>query len=97
MRGLRRLAWVQKKTRFWEKYAGESWNERPGKLLSRLLDGFEGNLTSSKWAKPAKCSQDTAHRDIMDLVRRGILAKNAASGRSTYYVLTRVAASSFAG
>ena len=52
-----------------------------------MLDGFEGKLTSSKWAKLAKCSQDTAHRDILDLVKRGVLAKDAAGGRSTSYSL----------
>ena len=57
------------------------------KILDRLLDGFEGKLTSSKWAKLAKCSQDTALRDIDDLVSRGILTKNQAGGRSTSYSL----------
>jgi predicted HTH transcriptional regulator len=52
-----------------------------------LLDAFEGKLTSSKYAKLARCSQDTAHRDIVDLVKRGILAKDAAGGRSTSYSL----------
>jgi Fic family protein len=52
-----------------------------------LLDGFEGKLTSTKWAKLTKCSQDTALRDITDLVERKILAKEDAGGRSTSYVL----------
>ncbi|KGB21578.1 hypothetical protein AtDm6_2733 [Acetobacter tropicalis] len=56
-------------------------------MLNRLLDGFEGKLTSSKWAKLAKTSPDTALRDINDLVERGILNKEAAGGRSTSYVL----------
>ncbi len=81
------LARVLKKARFWEEHAGESLNERQRKVLNRLLDGFEGNLTSSKWARLAKCSQDTAHRDIMDLVKRRILVKDAAGGRSTHYSL----------
>ena len=55
--------------------------------FSRLLDGLEGKLTSSQWAKLAKTSQDTAHRDITDLVQRGILAKDPAGGRSTSYSL----------
>lgn len=55
--------------------------------MIELLDGFEGKLTSSKWAKIAKCSQDTAIRDIQDLVERGVLVKEAAGGRSTGYRL----------
>lgn len=58
-------------------------------MLNRLLDGFEDNLTSSKWAKIEKCSQDTALRDIDDLVKQGILAKDAAGGRSTGYSLVK--------
>lgn len=56
-------------------------------MLNRLLDGFEGKLTSSKWAKLAKCSQDTALRDILELVERGILVRDAGGGRSTSYSL----------
>jgi Fic family protein len=85
------LVSVLRKARFWEVYAGESFNDRQRKVVNRLLDGFEGKLTSSKWAKLAKCSQDTAHRDINDLVKRGILAKDAAGGRSTSYSLTEPA------
>ena len=85
------LASVLRKARFWEVHAGESFNDRQRKVVNRLLDGFEGKLTSSKWAKLAKCSQDTAHRDIVDLVKRGILAKDAAGGRSTSYSLTEPA------
>lgn len=78
---------VIQKARFWEKFAKEPLNERQIKVLNRLLDAFEGNLTSSKWAKIAKCSQDTAIRDIQDLVNRGALKKNPAGGRSTSYSL----------
>ena len=67
-----------------------SLNDRQRKVINRLLDGFEGKLTSSKWAKLAKCSQDTALRDIDDLVKRGILVKDAAGGRSTSYSLVTV-------
>lgn len=81
------LAAVFKKARFWETHAGSSLNDRQRKLINQLLDGFEGKLTSSKWAKIAKCSQDTAFRDIEDLLERGILAKDAAGGRSTSYSL----------
>jgi Fic family protein len=56
-------------------------------MVDRLLDGLEGKLTSSKWAKVEKCSQDTALRDIDDLVSRGVLSKDAAGGRSTSYSL----------
>ena len=57
------------------------------KIINRLLDKFEGKLTSSKWAKIAKCSQDTAYRDILDLLDKGILVKNSEGGRSTSYSL----------
>jgi len=57
------------------------------KVLNRLLEGFEGRMSSSKWARLAKCSQDTALRDITDLLDRGTLAKDAVGGRSTSYSL----------
>lgn len=82
------LGTVLEKARFWQRFAAESLNERQIKVLNRLLDGFEGKLTSSKWARIAKCSQDTAYRDILDLVERGALRKNPAGGRSTSYSLT---------
>jgi Fic family protein len=85
------LASVLYKARFWEQQAGTSFNERQRAMLNRLLDGFEGKLTSSKWAKIAKCSQDTALRDIDALVASRVLAKDAAGGRSTSYSLTGVA------
>jgi Fic family protein len=75
------------KARFWKTHAGESFHERQRTILNRLLDGFEGKLTSSKWAKLTKCSQDTALRDISDLLDRGILVKDEAGGRSTSYEL----------
>jgi Fic family protein len=78
---------VLKKSRFWEKHGGEQFNARQKKILNRLLDGFRGKLTSSKWASLEKCSQDTASRDIDDLVKRGILIKDPAGGRSTSYSL----------
>ena len=84
------LAVVLKKARFWKKYAGEAFNPRQRAMLDRLLDRFEGNLTSSKWAQLAKCSQDTALRDIDDLVGRGILDKAPAGGRSTNYTLIEI-------
>ncbi|BBO99355.1 Fic family protein [Sulfuriferula nivalis] len=75
------------KTRFWQHWATTPLNERQVKLLNRLLDGFDGKLTSSKWAAIAKCSPDTALRDINDLLVRGILLKTDAGGRSTSYEL----------
>ncbi len=73
------------KARFWERYAKEPLNERQIKVLNRVMDNFEGKLTSSKWAKIAKCSQDSAGRDIKDLIGRGALRKDPGGGRSTSY------------
>lgn len=78
---------VLMKARFWQRFAGMPMNERQVKLLNRLLDGFEGKLTSSKWAAIAKCSADTALRDINELVDHGVLRKSDAGGRSTSYEL----------
>ena len=85
---------VLAKTRFWQRWAAPGsapLNERQVKLVNRLLDGFEGKLTSSKWASIAKCSPDTALRDITDLLARGVLRKSDAGGRSTSYELTHSA------
>jgi Fic family protein len=81
------LANVLKKAHFWEVHAGEKFNDRQKNVLNRLLDGFEGKLTSSKWASLGKTSQDTASRDIDDLMQRGILVKDEPGGRSTSYSL----------
>jgi Fic family protein len=81
------LASVLKKARFWERHAGVALNDRQRDMLNRLLDRFEGKLTSSKWAKIEKCSADTALRDINDLIERRILEKDAGGGRSTSYSL----------
>jgi Fic family protein len=81
------LSAVFRKARFWEKNAVASVSDRQRLILNKMLDGFEGKLTSSKWAKLTKCSQDTAHRDILDLVERGILMRDSAGGRSTSYFL----------
>lgn len=75
------------KARFWEAASNVALNDRQRKILNRLLDGFEGKLTSSKWAKMTKCSQDTAHRDILDLIEKGLLIKNVGGGRSSSYSL----------
>lgn len=79
---------VLAKTRFWQRWATTPMNARQVKLLNRLLDGFEGKLTSSKWAAMAKCSADTALRDINELLALGVLRKSDAGGRSTSYELT---------
>lgn len=81
------LAKVFGKARFWERHAGAAFNDRQHDMLNRLLNGFEGKLTTSKWAAIEKCSQDTALRDIDDLVGRDILRKEPAGGRSTSYSL----------
>jgi Fic family protein len=76
-----------RKARFWEAHAAQELSERQRKIINRLLDGFEGKLTTAKWAALGKCSQETAYRDILDLVARGILKKGPAGGRSTSYSL----------
>jgi Fic family protein len=87
------LGAVLDKARFWERFSKEPLNERQIKVLNRLLDGFEGKLTTSKWAKIAKCSQDTAYRDIVDLIERGALQRDPGGGRSTSYSLALDSAS----
>jgi Fic family protein len=81
------LASVLRKARFWDAHAEAQLNERQRTVLNRLLNDFEGKLTSSKYAALAKCSQDTASRDIDDLLRRRILVKDVGGGRSTSYSL----------
>ncbi|KRP85898.1 cell filamentation protein Fic [Bradyrhizobium yuanmingense] len=81
------LASILRKADFWALHSARQLNERQRLVLNRLFDGFEGKLTSSKWAKLAKVSQATASRDIDELVEHGILKKDAAGGRSTSYSL----------
>jgi Fic family protein len=81
---------VFRKAHFWEKYKEAALNDRQRSVINRLLDDFEGKLTSSKWAKLAKCSQDTASRDIDDLIKKGILSKGLSGGRSTSYSLVEI-------
>ena len=83
-------AGVLAKARFWEGAGSLALNERQRLVLNRLLDGFDGKLTTSKWAKLAKCSQDTALRDIAFLVDHGVLVRNPGGGRSTSYGLAEV-------
>jgi Fic family protein len=78
--------------RFWSAIAGTAINDRQRLVLNRFLDGFEGKLTTSKYAKLAECSHDTALRDILLLVGHGILIRNAEGGRSTSYALANMGA-----
>jgi len=78
---------VLDKARFWERIKDAPLNDRQRSVINRLLDGFEGKLTTSKYAKLTKCSQDTAYRDILALIERGVLVQNPEGGRSTSYSL----------
>ncbi len=82
-----RLKSVLKKNHFWDKHQNTEVNERQRRMINRLFDGFEGKLTSGKWAKMNKCSTDTALRDIQDLVKKKVLKQDEAGGRSTGYLL----------
>ena len=81
------LSGVFRRNRFWNTVAGVPLNDRQRLVIGRLLDDFEGKLTSMKWGKLAKCSHDTATRDINDLIGKGILQKDPGGGRSTSYSL----------
>ncbi len=81
------LSGVLYKTDFWEKYTEMELNSRQRLMLNKLLDGFDGKLKTSKWAKITKCSVDTALRDIKDLIEKGILKQEESGGRSTNYEL----------
>ena len=81
------LSKILTKADFWKLHSTTILNDRQQKVIIRLLDGFDGKLTSSKWGKINKCSQDTALRDIQDLIRKNILQKEASGGRSTNYEL----------
>ncbi len=85
----RTLGAVLAKARWWERVGGSSLNERQRLVLNRLLEGFEGKLTTAKYAKLSKCSHDTALRDILPLVERGILIRSTEGGRSTSYALAQ--------
>ena len=78
---------VLNKADFWDKHKNTVLNSRQRLMLNKLLDGFEGKLKTSKWAKITKCSQDTALRDIKDLIEKGILRQEKSGGRSTNYEL----------
>ncbi len=81
------LAAVLRKARFWTGVGPAPLNDRQRLVLNRLLDGFQGKLTTSKWARLAKCSSDTALRDVQDLLERGLLVRSQEGGRSTSYDL----------
>ncbi len=85
------LSAVLVKARFWERLQGISINDRQRLVLNRLLDGFEGKLTTTKYARLTKSSQDTAHRDITYLIDHGILIRSSEGGRSTSYALANLA------
>ena len=84
------LSGVLLKAKRWDQINHEPVNERQRKILNRLIDGFEGKLTTSKYGKIAKCSEDTALRDIQSLIKRGILTQNEGGGRSTSYSLAEI-------
>lgn len=83
---------VMHKANFWSQWSGASMNERQVKMINKLLDGFEGNLTNKKWVAINTCSPDTALRDIKQLIDLGVLLSAGAGGRSTHYVLCDVRA-----
>jgi len=84
------LSKVLYKAEFWKLHSTTILNERQQKMINKLLDGLNGKLTSSKWGKINKCSQDTALRDIQDLIKKNILQKEASGGRSTNYELIKM-------
>lgn len=81
------LSRVIQKAKFWEQNQANSLNSRQRAILNKLMEGFHGKLTTSKWAKMARCSSDTALRDIQDLITKGILEREESGGRSTSYRL----------
>lgn len=81
------IQFILRKAEFWDKHKETELNSRQRLMLNKLFDGFEGKLKSSKWAKIAKCSTDTALRDIKDLIEKGILKQEVSGGRSTNYEL----------
>lgn len=84
------LSSIIKKSRYWDLLHSKSLSDRQKMMINKLLDGFEGKLTSSKWAKISGCSQDTAMRDIQNLIDQRILNREDAGGRSTNYKLIEI-------
>jgi Fic family protein len=81
------VALITRKDAFWRQFAEVQFNDRQNKVINRLLDGFKGNMTSSKWGNLAKCSPATANRDILDLVDKGVLERNPGGSKRTSYRL----------
>lgn len=81
------IARTLQKAAYWDKFRNVNVNERQRKVVNRLWDGLEGKLTSSKWAEICHCSQDTALRDINDLINKGMLRNSGEGGRSANYLL----------
>jgi len=79
---------IMKKHKFWSEFKMVTFNERQIKVIELLFGNFYGNLTTTKWAKINKCSQDTALRDIQDLIKKGVMQKSDSGGRSTHYELS---------
>jgi Fic family protein len=84
------LSRILVKAAFWQTHSVTVLSERQKKLINKILDGFEGKLTSSKWARIAECSRDTAIREINDLIEKDILQKEEGGGRSTNYELKEI-------
>ena len=84
------LAGVINKARYWDWLKEKKLNERQRRMINKMLDGFDGKLTSSKWATITKASQDTALRDIQDLVGQGVLEREAGGGGSVSYTLAKI-------
>lgn len=84
------LSNVLNKARYWNWLATKSLNERQKLMINKLLDGFDGKLTTTKWAKIAKCSQDTAYRDVIDLMEQGVLVKEPGGSKNTSYLLNNL-------
>lgn len=84
---LEKIEVTLRKSAYWDGFRDIEINERQRKVVNRLWDGFEGKLTTSKWARICHCSQDTALRDINDLIAKGMLRKSDSSGRSAHYLL----------
>jgi len=82
------LSKVLEKTHFWNSHVSVHFNERQRSMINKMLDGFEGKVTTSKWASITKCSHDSALRDIQDLINKNIIYKDASGGRSTSYLLS---------
>jgi Fic family protein len=78
---------ILRKAQFWKLHEHTPINERQRLMLNKLFDNFEGKLQTSKWAKIAKTSTDTALRDIKDLVEKGILQQTEEGGRNAHYEL----------